>query len=63
MDVDHWINSPIESFLNNDRNQDIEDINAIFEVAIKIAAHATQIPLNVLTHGIAMRLKARNKKK
>ena len=63
VNYDHWINSPIESFLNNDRDQDIADINVIFEVAIKIAAHATQIPLNVLTHGIAMQLKARNKKK
>jgi hypothetical protein len=34
VDVDHWINSPIESYLNNDRNQDIEDINVIFEFAI-----------------------------
>ena len=48
--------------MNNDRDQDINDINVVFEVAIKIAAHATQIPLNVLTHGIVMRLKARNKK-
>ena len=63
VDVNHWIHSPIEYFLNNDRAQDIADINVIFKVAIKIAAHATQIPLNVLTHGIAMQLKARNKKK
>ena len=62
VDVDHWINSSIESFLNNDRDQDIDNINVIFEVAIKIVAHATQIPLNVLTHGIAMQLKTRNKK-
>ena len=40
VDVDHWLHSPIESFLNNDRNQDIKDINVIFESAIKIAAHA-----------------------
>ena len=63
MDVDHWLHSPIESFLNNDRDQDIDDINVIFEFAIDIAARATQIPLNVLTHGITMQLKARNKKK
>ena len=63
MDVNHWLHSPIEDFLNNDRDQDIDNINVIFKVAIKIAAHATQIPLNVLTHGFAMRLKARNKKK
>jgi hypothetical protein len=62
VNVDHWINSPIESFLNNDRDQDIDNINVIFKFAIKIAAHATQIPLNVLTHGIAVRLKAKNKK-
>jgi len=62
VDVDHWINSPIESFMNNNRDQDINDINVVFEVAIKISAHATQIPLNMLTHDIAMRLKARNKK-
>ena len=49
-------------FLKNDKNQDIEDINVIFEFSIDIAAHATQIPLHVLTHGIALRLKARNKK-
>ena len=49
-------------FLKNDKKKDIENINVIFEFAIDIAAHATQIPLNVLTHGIAMRLKARNKK-
>ena len=47
VDVDHWINSPIESFMNNDRDQDIDDINVVFEVAIKIAAHATQIPLKL----------------
>ena len=62
VDVDHWINSPIESFLKSEKNNDIEDINVIFEFAIHTAAHATLIPLNILTHGIAMRLKARNKK-
>ena len=62
VDMDHWINSPIESFLKNEKNHDIEDTNVIFEFAIHIAAHATLIPLNVLTHGIAMGLKARNKK-
>ena len=62
MDIEHWMNEPIECFLKNDKKQDIEDINVIFEFAINVAACATQIPLNVLTHGIAMRLKARNKK-
>jgi hypothetical protein len=62
VDVEHWMNEPIESFLKNDKKKDIEDINVIFEFAIDVAARATQIPLNVLTHGIAMRLKARNKK-
>ena len=56
------VHSPIEYFLNNDRDRDIDNINVIFKVEMKIAAHATQIPLNVLIHGIAMRLKARNKK-
>ena len=50
-------------FLKNDKQQDIEDMNVIFEFAIGIAARATQIPLNLLTHGIAMQSKARNKKK
>ena len=49
-------------FLKNDKKQDIEDDNVIFEFSINIAARATQIPLNVLTHGIAMCLKARTKK-
>ena len=40
----------------------MDNINVIFEFAIKIAAPATQIPLNMLTHGIAFWLKARNKK-
>ena len=62
VDVIHWLHSPIEYFINNDRDQDIDAINFIFEMAIKTTAHATQIPLNVLTHGIAMRLKARNQK-
>ncbi len=59
---ENWMNGPIEYFLKNDKKQDIENINVIFEFAISIAARATQIPLNVLTHDIAMRLKARNKK-
>ena len=37
-------------------------MNVIIEFAIGIVARATQIPLNLFTHGIAMRLKARNKK-
>ena len=37
-------------------------MNVIFEFATGIAARATQIPLNLLTHGIAMQLKARSKK-
>ena len=63
VDIEHWLNSPIEFFLKNDKKQDIEDINVIFKFAIDVAALATQIPLNVLTHGIAMRLKAKNEKK
>jgi len=64
VDIEHWMNEPIEFFfLKNDKKQNIEDIYVIFEFAIDIAARATQIPLYVLTHGIAMRLKARNKKK
>ena len=54
VDTEHWMNSPIVFFLRNDNNEDIEDINVIFEFAIDIAACATQIPLKVLTHGIAM---------
>ena len=49
-------------FLKNDKKQDIEDINVIFQFAIDVPAHGTQIPLSMLTHGITMRLKARNKK-
>ena len=49
-------------FLKNDKNQDIENINVIFQFAINLAAHGTQIPLSTLSHGIVMRLKARNKK-
>jgi hypothetical protein len=59
---ENWINDPIESFLKNSKKQDIENINVIFQFAIDVAAHATQIPLRALTHGIAMRLKARGKK-
>ena len=37
-------------------------INVPFQFAIDVASRATQIPLIELTHGIAMRLKTRNKK-
>jgi hypothetical protein len=60
VDIDHWINDPIEDFLQ--KPVDIENINVPFQFAIDIAARATQIPLKALTHGIAMRLKARSKK-
>ena len=59
VDVEHWMNKPIESFLKNDKKKDIEDINVIFEFAIDVAALATQIPLSASTHSIAMRLKAK----
>jgi len=62
VDDEHWINDPIESFLQTVKKHDIENINVIFQFAIDVAAHATQIPLRALTHGIAMRLKARGKK-
>ena len=61
-DIAYWISSPIDHFLKYDKNQDIEDINVIFEFAIDIAARATQISLQAFTHVIAMQLKARNKK-
>jgi hypothetical protein len=60
VDLDHWINGPIEELKK--KNKDIEDIHVIFQFAIDVAASATQIPLPALTHGIAMRLKARSKK-
>lgn len=60
VDMDHRINDPIESFLKNAK--DIENINVPFQFAIDVATRATQIPLRALTHGIAMRLKARSKK-
>jgi hypothetical protein len=60
IDIDHWINGPIEDLLK--KNKDIEDIHVIFQFAIDVAASATHIPLPALTHGIAMRLKARSKK-
>ena len=62
VDINHWMIEPIEYFLKNDKKQDIADINVIFQFAINVAARATQIPLSVLTYGIAMRLKARTKK-
>ena len=58
--MDKWSNWVF--FLKNDKKQDIENINVIFKFAIDVAARATQIPLKALTHGIAMRLKARGKK-
>jgi hypothetical protein len=60
VDIDDWINDPIEDFLQ--KPVDIENINVPFQFAIDVAARATQIPLRALTHGIAMRLKARSKK-
>ena len=60
--IEHWINDPIKSFLKTAKKHDIENINVIFQFAINVAAHATQIPLRALAHGIAMRLKARGKK-
>ena len=62
LDDENWMNEPIKYCLKNDKKQDIDEINVIFQVAIDVAAHGTQIPLRMLTHGIAMRLKARNKK-
>ena len=47
--------------MKNDKKQEIEDINVIFQFAINVAAHGTQIPLSMLNHGIAMRLKAEKK--
>ena len=60
--IESWINYPIESFLKTSKKHEIENINVIFQFAINVAARATQIPLNALTHGIFMRLKARGKK-
>ena len=54
LDDDNWLNEPIKYFLKNDEKHDIEDINVIFQFAINVAGHGTQIPLNMLTHGIAM---------
>ena len=48
--------------LKNDNYKDIEDINVIYQFAINTAARATHIQLYALTRGIAMRLRARNKK-
>ncbi len=62
MAIESWTNDPIESFLKTAKKHDIENINFIFQFAINVAAHATQIPLRALTHSIAMRLKARVKK-
>ncbi len=59
---ENWIGESIESFLKSDKKLNIEDINVIFRFAIDLAADGTQIPLSMLTHGIAMRLKAKNKK-
>ena len=55
---ENWIDESIESFLKNDKKPHIEDINVIFQFAIDLAADSTQIPLSMLIHGIAMRLKA-----
>ena len=59
---ENWMNGPIKYFFLNDKKQDIDNINVIFKFAIEVTARATQIPLRALTHGIAMRLKARGKK-
>jgi len=56
-----WMNQS-SFFLKNDKTQDIDDINVIFQFAINVAAHGSKIPLSMLTHGIAMRLKTKNKK-
>ena len=60
---ENWIDESIKPFLKNDKKPHIEDINVIFLFAIDLAADGTQIPLSMLTHGIDMRLKAKNKKK
>jgi hypothetical protein len=60
--TDFWINAPIEKFQKTADEHDVKDINNIFQVAIDVAARATQIPLCALTHGIVMRLKAKGKK-
>ena len=59
---ENWMDDLIEYFLKNDKKQNIDDINVIFQFAIYLAAHGSQIPLSALTHGIAMRLKTRTKK-
>jgi hypothetical protein len=59
---ENFVEESIESFLKNDKKLNIEDINIIFQFAIDLAADGTQIPLSMLTHGIAMRLKTKNKK-
>jgi hypothetical protein len=59
---ENWMDGPIKYFLKNDKNKNIDDINVIFQFAIDLAAIGTQIPLSALTHGIAMRLKAKTKK-
>ena len=56
------MDEPIKYFLKNDKKLNIDDINVIFQFALDVAAHGSQIPLSMLTHGIAMRLKARTKK-
>jgi hypothetical protein len=60
--IESWINDPIESFLKTAKQDDIENINFIFQFAIDVAARKTQVPLCALTHGIVMRLKERGKK-
>ena len=56
------MDGPIEYFLKNKNKQNIDEINVIFQFALDVAARGSQISLRMLTHGIAMRLKARNKK-
>jgi len=60
VDTDHWINDPIEYLLKH--AEAIANMDVLFKFAIDVAARATQIPLRALTHGIAMRLKAKSKK-
>ncbi len=56
-----WMDQ-LNIFLKNKNKQNIDDINVIFQFALNVAARGSQISLSMLTHGIDMRLKARNKK-
>ena len=59
---ENWIDESIDSFLKNYKKLKIDDFNIIFQFAIDLAADGTQIPLSMLTHGIAMRLKTKKQK-